>query len=482
VSDGFAEHWPFAVLFLIGAIVRLLMMIAYPPALFFDDSWGYLFSAFAGHPVALSYLRPNGYAFLLHFVTLPGRGLVRLTALQHLSGLLTGTLVYAGLVRAAAPRLLALIAAALILVDGYVITVEQYVMPEAFFTVTLLVAVLVVVWPRLRSGEPTDLQPSMRSLLVAGLLCAAAVIQREAALFVAPVFIIYLLWTRVRLRSLVAFVVAGALPLLGYAVLYDAKLGVFGLTESSGWTLYGRVAAFADCSKFAVSAAQRALCETPRQKASHPSSPTYYIWNSSSPADRVFRNGHQTRQIQRRSDRIVGSFAHHVIAHQPVAYARAVGTDFVRYFAPGATPFNDAVSATSLPAAAVAEPVNQRYRRQFIPNAHITVQAPAGALRTYRRLVHVPRPLLALLALASLLAVARRTRSQREIALLSVSAIALLLGTAATAGFGLRYLLPAVPLLALGGGLASRDLLSWLPSRSTNNATRFPRRGFSQPL
>jgi hypothetical protein len=90
--------------------------------------------------------------------------------------------------------------------------------------------------------------------------------------------------------------------------------------------------------------------------------------------------------------------------------------------------------------------------------------------------VHVPRPLLALLALAALLAVALRTRSHREIALLSVSAIALLLGTAATAGFGLRYLLPAVPLLALGGGLAGRDLLSWSRSRSTNNAARLSRR------
>jgi dolichyl-phosphate-mannose--protein O-mannosyl transferase len=147
--------------------------------------------------------------------------------------------VYAGLVRAAAPRLLALVAAALVLLDGYVITVEQYVMPEAFFTLTLLVALLVLVWPRLRSGGTTDRQASMRSLLVAGLLLAAAVIQREAALFVAPVCIIYLLWVRSRLRPLVAFAVAGALPLLTYAALYDAKLGVFGLTESAGWTLYG---------------------------------------------------------------------------------------------------------------------------------------------------------------------------------------------------------------------------------------------------
>jgi hypothetical protein len=45
---------------------------------------------------------------------------------------------------------------------------------------------------------------------------------------------------------------------------------------------------------------------------------------------------------------------------------------------------------------------------------------------------------------------------------LSGSGLLLILGTAATAGFGLRYLLPAVPLLALGGSLALRDLIPGL--------------------
>ena len=34
----------------------------------------------------------------------------------------------------------------------------------------------------------------------------------------------------------------------------------------------------------------------------------------------------------------------------------------------------------------------------------------------------------------------------------------ILLGTAATGGFALRYLLPAVPLLAIGGGIAVAQL------------------------
>jgi hypothetical protein len=95
------DHWVFVVLLVLGAVIRLMMMIAYPPALFFNDSWGYLFAAFTGHPVALSYLHPDGYPILIHLLTLPGRGLVRLIAVQHLGGLVTGFLIYAALLRAA---------------------------------------------------------------------------------------------------------------------------------------------------------------------------------------------------------------------------------------------------------------------------------------------------------------------------------------------------------------------------------------------
>jgi hypothetical protein len=41
------------------------------------------------------------------------------------------------------------------------------------------------------------------------------------------------------------------------------------------------------------------------------------------------------------------------------------------------------------------------------------------------------------------------------------SGMALVIGTAATASFGIRYLVPAVPLMAIGGFLAIWDLLMW---------------------
>jgi hypothetical protein len=104
-------------------------------------------------------------------------------------------------------------------------------------------------------------------------------------------------------------------------------------------------------------------------------------------------------------------------------------------------------------------------------------------VRAYRSIVHVPRPVIALLALASLLGLAVRIPSRREVLLLSGSGLSMIVGVAATAGFGIRYLLPAVPLLALGGTLATREMgvllrarpgsaaalraaRRWLPSRA----------------
>ncbi|MGH2873791.1 MAG: hypothetical protein ACRDL5_15190, partial [Solirubrobacteraceae bacterium] len=301
-----------------------------------------------------------------------------------------------------------------------------------------------------------------RRAAVAGLLLAAAAIQREVGLFALPVVVVYLVWARVGWRPLIAFVLVAALPLGGYAALIDAKTGVFGLTATSGWTIYGRVAGFADCGGAAIAPDARGLCETPAQRASHPRAPDWYIWAAGSPAIRLFHRGQQTRAQRARSNAILGSFARRIIVAAPGAFAAAIAGDFVRYFTPGATPYADAVSATSLPRAASDETVDQGIRRRVVPGAHATVQAPASIVRAYRAVVHVPRPVLAALAFATLIGLALRVYLRRELLLFGGTALVLLLGTSATGGFGLRYLLPAVPLLAIGGVLAGRDLAAAL--------------------
>lgn len=467
----------FVAVLAVGLAVRVLAMIAYTPALFFGDSWGYVVSAFSGHPVAISNIRPSGYAALMRVLTIPGRDLTQLVALQHLAGLATGTIVYVVLVRARVHRTAAALASALVFLDGYAIALEQHLMPEAFFTPTLLVAALLLAWPALAAvRNATPSRPGWRTAAIAGLLLAAAILQRTAGLFAIPFFAAYLLWVRVGSRALVAFLLALALPVLAYAAAEKSRFGTFGLSQTDGWVLYGRVAGFADCHGAGIAPAARPLCETAAQRASHPDAGDWYIFDLDSPAVRLFGGYATSVSAQRHSNQVLGAFARRMLLHQPIDYLEAVGRDIGRYFTPGATPFADNVSATSLPANASDEEVVANVRNEFLPTLHLAVRSPSGVVSAYRGVVHVPRPVLALLALASLVALVLRTPRRREVLLLSGSGVGLIVGAAASAGFGLRYVEPSVPLIAIGGMLAAWDL--WARRRRhgtiTQDATHQP--------
>ena len=450
-------HWPIVVLVTAGAILRLLAMVAYAPALMFPDSWGYVATAFSGGFVELPTLHPIGYPLLVKLLTLPHRNLAELVAFQHLAGLGVGVAVYAALIRARLPRWAATAAAALVLLDGYTIALEQYVMSDTFFTAALLAAVLVISWPLL---DPDGSRaPSPRRALVAGLLLAAAALIREVAPFTIPIFLIYLLWLRAGWRPLAAFIVAAAVPLLAYSALIDYRFHVFSMTAAPGWTLYGRVAGFADCGGVKLEPRARKLCETAAQRASHPDAPDWYIWGPS-PAQRLFHPASQSESAIAPTNRVLESFSRAMILNHPLDFAGATLADFTRYFSASATPYNNAVSATSLPVRASAEAHNSSTEQRDLPGLDLRVQSPAGLVRGYRRIFHVPRPVLAILALVSLVALCVRVAARREIFMLTGSAVLVLLGTAATGGFALRYLMPAVPLLAIGGSLAIAQVLA----------------------
>ena len=144
-----------------------------------------------------------------------------------------------------------------------------------------------------------------------------------------------------------------------------------------------------------------------------------------------------------------------MIVHHPLSFVGATLSDFLRYFTPDATPYNDAVSATSLPRSAGGRGAQRRHAAAGPARAEAAVRSPAGFVRAYRSVMHVPRPVLALLALAARAGgVPARARDGARSSCWPAARVMILLGTAATGGFALRYLLPAVPLLAIGGGIA----------------------------
>ncbi len=88
-----------SLLVVIGAVVRGLALLGYSPGLLFPDSWGYIATGLTGSFVGLPTVHPIGYPILIRLLTLPGRSLAELIALQHLAALGVGLAVYAALHR-----------------------------------------------------------------------------------------------------------------------------------------------------------------------------------------------------------------------------------------------------------------------------------------------------------------------------------------------------------------------------------------------
>ena len=108
-------NWLFLIVFGLGAVGRLLTMIAFPPAMMYVDSYGYLANSVALDPQSMD---PLGYAVFLRFMLEHGHlGMIALV--QHLFGLGMGLCVYVILRRRNVPKALAVLASAPVLLDAY---------------------------------------------------------------------------------------------------------------------------------------------------------------------------------------------------------------------------------------------------------------------------------------------------------------------------------------------------------------------------
>ena len=468
-------HWPIVIVLAVATVVRVAVAIAYWPAVFFGDSWSYLNLAYEG---GFAPDRPSGYPQALHLLSLFGRDLGTITIAQHLAGLVTGVLVYALMLRLRLPRWLATVGAAVVVLDAYAIALEQQVLAEAFFTLALVAAFFFVVG---RDRTPV-------SLAAGGLLLAVAATMRTAALFAIPVWLIYVLWSHRALRVVAPAVLGLVLPLLVYSTWHEHDTGRFGLTQADGWFLYGRVGEIADCGGADISRDARPLCA--RNARDRREGAAYHIWNADGPARRVFGGISRDPQQQERSNRILRDFAFAIIRDRPGQYGNLVWDDFTKYFDADAVSRGNSDLAVQLPQFGRLVGNNEVARDRWFPGFVPHVQPPAKRVRAYHRAVHTPRPVMGALALAAVAALLvsgvaallRRTPlpRRREVFLLSGAALAMLLGTAATSEFVLRYLIPVVPLLVCGGVAACADLaaaVARLVTRAVPGRTAEPAAG-----
>jgi hypothetical protein len=443
-------HWPVLALLCVGVIVRIGAEIAYHPALFFDDSWEYLGLALQRPFVGFQVDRPSGYPLLVWAFTLDGRHLIFLTIVQHLAGLGSAVLIYAIGLRLRLGRWVSAALAALVGLGGDWIALEQFVMAESLFTFCILASALAALGAVRRPWI----------LALSGFLLGAAVLMRTAGVFLVPAWVLFMIARRVGWRPFAVAAVALLVPLVGYSSLHAADGRGIGLSESSGWFLYARVAPVARCSASWPRDPQlRRVCPTAQEQAEG-WAPGDYLWDASAPANRVYV-GMYSGDVHHSSS-VLKSFAVEALERRPLAYAGMVASDVLSVFNPAGGGWEAPVRFA---APGSHNWVSQQVRRQYLAGYRRRTDGPQSELRAYWSVVHTPRVLLGILTLAGLLSLGFAAGSRRwrtlsmpaETLLLTGMGFLLLVGTIGTSAVNMRYVLPTVPLLALGGACALRS-------------------------
>ncbi|MEN3540194.1 phospholipid carrier-dependent glycosyltransferase [Microbispora sp. ZYX-F-249] len=494
------RHRWFLVVLGLGALLRLVTVIGYRPALWFPDSYTYVVTAMRPRP---DLVRPAGYSMFLRLLE-AFHSFALVVTVQHVLGLLVGVMLYVTVLRRGGPPWAAVLACVPVLLDAYQIELEHLLVSDSLFTFLLVGAVC------LAMRRP--LTP--RSAAALGLVLAAATLTRTVGLPLVAVFALFLLAYGVRraagesgpggesgsvrpgravARLTVPFLVAALLPVAGYAGWFYATYERVGLVGSNGVFLYARTMSFADCSVMKPPPDLAVLCD-PRPPAARPASQEY-IWNAQSPLVRL-----PGITFTKETDTLAGRFASLAIRSQPLAFVRTTLTELGRSFTPGRPVYPDAATygyyefpATVPPPpgrhpAVVGKEFAQRYEGGPIT---VRIAEPfAGLMRAYQDVAWLPGTALLVILLVppaawavragpARRAPARRTtgaagetgaawtrlvpqnhassnRAPANWGIAWATAWALLLVPAATAQFDYRYVLPAVPLACLAAALSVR--------------------------
>jgi hypothetical protein len=442
------RHAVFVIALGAGLALRVAAALAYRPALmFYGDSFTYLACA---RPLTPYPYRPAGYSmFLWPFAHL---GAVAWVApLQHALGLALAIGLYAFLLRARVPRLVAAAATLPLLLDGLQVALEQFLMADLLFEALLAGALVALAWHE---------RATWRQAAVVGALAALAALTRTVGIVFLPLVVAHA-WARGRDgRAPAAALTAVLVPLLLYSGWCALRTGRLLPESRDGYFLYGRVATFADARAGGLGDLERTLCD-PRPPAGRPNA-NFYVWSQQSPAARLAAAGHPSEDER---NAILARFARGVIARQPGAYTRVVARDVLHYFGPHRRtgPQDEPLEMWRFP---LAVPVDGHVFLGAAPTpAALPAPAPqpparlARFLRRYQDAAATPGPLLALaLAIGLLAPVARRRRAAPAAALaafaFATGAFLLLLVPAATVMFDYRYLVPALALAPVAAALA----------------------------
>ena len=477
-------HWQFTIVLAAAIVVRIIVILGYPPILWFNDSYNYLYDAVTHIP---DRVRPNGYPFLIDLL-LPLHSAYPLAVLQAAMGVGMGVIIYALLRHRGLPWWGAALPTLPVLFDSYELHLEHMVTADTLFIFLGTAAVVILCW--------SD-RPSVPAMAVAGLLIGYATVVRSVGQPLLVVVLVAMLVRRVGWRRLVTVLVAGIVPIAAYMFWFHGTYGNYALTGSSGTFLYGRVSTFAECAKIKPPADLQVLCD-PTPPYLRPVSGDYIWTNNELGPDKSkatpLYNATQSDDTALRFTPSINSmaekFAKDAILAQPFDYLRVVAHDTLHtfgwtrqpdpnnYYGNGpAFSFVSGAELTNLipwwagpedaahfaawtakypddPSALQMYAARQDLGGPGLGNAS-AVQPWQRLLQIYQRYFYLHGTLLGLIVLIGAAGVLARWRRWGGVGLLPwmVGALLIVLPPM-TAGFSYRYVLAAVPAACLAAGLA----------------------------
>jgi len=342
-----------------------------------------------------------------------------------------------------------------VLFDAYELQLESDALPDVPFAFLVVLALYLL----LRS--PGERRPA-RTTAAAFLLGVSALLWPVGLVLLGVLLVVLLtalLIRRAGLVTVLAALLAGALPVAAYGAWFSIHRHQFSLTRSDGVYLWSRTMSFADCAVIRPPAAERPLCPPPGPRIAA----SLYIWNANSPVLAM-----PTGRFSARTNHLALHFALRAIAAQPGDYAAAVGHDFSLSFFwdrpvhPDAAivdryQFADATTAWVPPTlwtpGGGTLAGDQAVYNSGRPAPTRAVQPYASWLVTYQRYVYPRGTLLGVILLAGLAGMVIRRRVHGP-GLPWAFAVTILLVPPLVADFDLRYLVPAVPVACLAAALS----------------------------
>lgn len=451
-----------------GAGLRLWLMHAWRPAfLGYPDAIGYIAAARLKGTGLLFWnqYRPAGYPLFVNWLHGIHEGLAFLIGVQHVMGLLAAVLLYLTVARFVRWRWVAILPAAVVSLSGSELYLEHAALSEALYTLLVVGAL----WCAARSYDSVGWR-EVGWLLATGILIGLSGPVRSVGVFIAPALIGWAAATRkgwaLRLRCAAVLAAGFALSLGGYLYYQHSTTGTWGMTHTTGETLYARAAIFADCHDFTPPPGTRLLCQSPGAPRQ---GPTWYMYNPQSPAIRAFGFPPDPRaggSYSWPTDGKLEAFAVAAITHQPLEYLWTTVQGLIKYVDPtfGASTMLE-YTHDSLIEALRAPPIADADAElaAYYPH-HPTIHHSMGALDAYAKAARVEGPLTAVLSVL-MLAGLLLARGRRRVAagLFGWTTVLMMLTPVALLFYGARYATPAYGPLAAAGAVGLDTTIAHAP-------------------